>query len=260
MPAKGKHEPGLAALLQSGKPVTVEEACQKLGVSQATARRLFSRFESLGLAERFWGGIRLNSGLELQGQAPVSFRQTRHIQEKIAIAREAANLVADGEVIIIDGGTTTVHMVPFLAEKPIRVITNSILVAQEFDHHRAKSGGPEVLVTGGMLYQELGLLTGLQTRENLKQYHASKAFISVGAIDASFATNHHQSIVETEKTMIKQARQLILLADHSKIDQTHMCRICAVSEADALVTNRHESTRDFLSLPVFQNLDLILSE
>jgi len=256
----GKRSHLILQVLQEVQTLSIEQVCTKFEISEATARREFIALEIKNLAQRFWGGIRLQTGLELTNQKPIHERQTELLEEKKAIAKAAAELVYDGDVIIIDGGTTTVQMVPFLAERRIKVITNSILIAQEFDHFRAKTGGPEITVTGGILYQELGLLTGHQSRESLMQYHASKAFISVGALNEYVATNHHHLIVETEQTMISQSEKLILLADHSKINKTHMCRICPVLEADVIISDRHESTLNFFQKPGFEAIEIILAE
>jgi len=256
----GKRSHLILQVLQVKQTLSLEQVCTEFGISEATARREFIKLEIKNLAQRFWGGIRLQTGLELNNQKPIYERQTELLKEKKAIAKAAAELVYDGDVIIIDGGTTTAQMVPFLSDRRIKVITNSILIAQEFDHFRAKTGGPEILVTGGILYQELGLLTGNQSRESISQYHASKAFISVGAINETVATNHHHLIVETEQTMIAQSEKLILLADHSKINKTHMCRICPVYEADIIISNRHESTHGYFQKPGFEAIEIILTD
>lgn len=234
-------------LLQEKEELTVQEVCSRLGISEATARREFGQLEAQLLAQRFWGGIRLARPADL-GQVPVLARQEQLVQEKEAIARAAAEQVADGEVVMIDGGSTTVAMVPFLANRPVQIITNSLLIAYEFDRLRpATHGGAEVLLTGGMLYRQLGLLTGPQSRENLRLYHASKAFISVGALDADFATNHHQMIVDTELVMLEQSAELVLLADHSKLGRRHMCQICPTSRASVIITNAHPRSEAFFS-------------
>jgi DeoR/GlpR family transcriptional regulator of sugar metabolism len=246
MAQQSKHLNALLALLQKESQISVEVACAELGFSEATCRRVFGQLEGDGLVERYWGGIQLPNSY-LTNQTSVYQRQTSNLEAKIRIAKRASEMVENGDVIILDGGTTTAQMVPFLAEMKIRVITNSILIAQAFDHLRAKSNGPEILVTGGWLFQELGVLTGPETRETLRRYHAQKLFLSPAGLDENYLTNHHPDIVETEQTMIQQAKECIILADSSKIGLKHMCNITTTEMAHSILLNASSESIAFQS-------------
>lgn len=246
MAKPSKFVTALMGILQTHSQVSVEFACAEIGFSEATCRRLFGQLEKEGLVERFWGGVKLPNQ-NLIHQTSVYERQTTNLEAKMIIAQKAAEMVQDHEVIILDGGTTTAQMVPFLAERKIKVITNSILIAQAFDQLRPKSNGPEILVTGGWLFQELGVLTGPETRETLRKYHAGKLFLSPAGLDENYLTNHHPDIVETEQTMIQQSDQLIVLADSSKIGLKNMCRIASTDEADIILLNSSKEAIEFQS-------------
>ena len=150
-------------------------------------------------------------------------------------------------MIIIDGGTTTLAMAPFLANRQVRIITNSILIAHQLFKERDQAKGAEVYLTGGMLFPDSGLLVGPQTEENIRQFNADLGFISVGGIDNGIATNTDQLVVANERAIIQQSRKIIMLADHSKFGVKDMCRICSLPDIDLLITDNDPSVSPHLN-------------
>lgn len=223
--------------------LTVEEACQLLDVSPATIRRDFNLLTTNNKVEKTWGGI-AKTGL-LNDMKPVQFRQTQNIREKKAIAEKATSLISDGDVIIIDGGTTTLEMAPLIANRKIRVITNSLLIAHKIHEKRSGWTGAEVFLSGGFLYPDSGLFVGPEANKNLKQYHARYAFLSVGGIEKGIITNSNQMVVETERTMMSQSDQVVILADKSKFGNKAMVRLCGPEEVDVIITNA-DANQDIL--------------
>lgn len=215
--------------------LTVEQACKLLGVSPATVRRDFNILTSNNKVEKTWGGI-AKAGL-LNDMKPVQYRQTQNIREKKEIAEKAVSLIHDGDVIIIDGGTTTLEMAPLIANRKIRVITNSLLIAQKIHETRTGWTGAEVFLSGGFLYPDSGLFVGPEANKNLQEYHANMVFLSVGGIDEHLITNSNQMVVETERTMMSQSDRAIILADKSKFGTKAMVRLCNPKEVDTIITN-----------------------
>ncbi|MEO6149021.1 MAG: DeoR/GlpR family DNA-binding transcription regulator [Mucilaginibacter sp.] len=228
--------------------LTVTEACEIFKASPATIRRDFNLLIGKSEVKKTWGGIALTSAASQQGSmSPVSYRQTLFAEEKSKIAEKAASYVKDGDIVIIDGGTTTFFMGKFLSQKKIRVITNSILIAHQIDKGRNKNSEAEVFVTGGMMYPNSGLLVGPQSIANIKQYNATWAFLSVEGISGDQATNSNQLVVETERAIIEQCENVVMLADHSKFGKVSMSRICAIEEIDILITDHHPGNRELIS-------------
>lgn len=168
---------------------------------------------------------------------PSSLRENLNISEKERIARRACEFVHDGDVLIIDGGTTTLGMAPFLANRPVRILTNSILIAHRIDALRSVNGGAEVFLTGGFLYPGSGLLVGPEAVQSLAQYHARWAFLSVGGLDAEGGTNTNHLVVESERTMIRMSESVVVVADSSKWRRKEMVRAFAWKEIQHLVTD-----------------------
>ncbi|MCC5932346.1 MAG: DeoR/GlpR transcriptional regulator [Cyclobacteriaceae bacterium] len=228
--------------------LSVQEACELYQASPATIRRDFNQLVEEGEVVKTWGGIKLPStSMPLEGLTSSSYRKGVRENEKRKIAEKAASMVVDGDVILIDGGTTTYYMTSFLAAKNIRVITNSILIAHKIDQERqTKFGNAEVFLTGGFIYPGSGLLVGPQAIANIEQYNASKAFLSVGGIDADMVTNSNQLIVESEQAIIQQSEQIIMLADSSKFGKKSMVKLCEMEEIDVLITDYTESNADLI--------------
>jgi len=238
--------------------IRVNEACEVLDASPATIRRDFDDLVEKGLVKKIWGGIAIKSGGGINHvMLPVAIRETKFAEEKKRIAYRAASLVHDGDVIIIDGGTTTLALAPYLANRDIRIITNSILIAHQIYKERDSDRGAEVFLTGGLLFPDSGLLVGPQTSENIKQFNAVLGFISVGGIDGQSATNTDQLIVANERAIIQQSQKVVILADHSKIGKRDMCKICDLSDVDILITDKNPVVKNFQRKSAKLNLDII---
>jgi len=237
----------ILALLQSDPELSLTDASERLGASSATIRRAFVELEQMGQAERTWGGIRLSGGGTLQmGPPAFAKRLGDHADAKKAIARAASALLQDGDVVMIDGGTTTFQLAEFIALKRIRVITNSLVIAQAIDRLKGSQRGAEVYLCGGLLQPEAGLVGGPQAEAFLRQYRAKWAFLSAAGIDAEAATNYEETVLGSERVMIEQASQVVLLADHTKFGKQAMCNLCPISEVDHLFTDQHPGNEKLL--------------
>lgn len=227
-------------LLDETGELSVPEVCARLSLSPATARRAFARIAADGLAKKVWGGLMRGNPATAAGNdmVPSSLRDQLNAEAKDAIARQAAMLVQDGDVVAIDGGTTTLRLSSYLANRPIRILTNSILIAHRIEQLRSGAKSAEVFLTGGFVYPGSGLLVGPQAVTNLREYHSRWAFLSVGGLDERGATNTNQLVVESERAMIEQSEHAVILADHSKWDHRDMIRQCAWSEIHCLITDR----------------------
>lgn len=231
----------LQILDQTGE-LTVDEACAHFDISPATARRAFAQLVEEGRAEKTWGGIRKdeesfkNPGLF----TPTSWRFDSHQPEKIAIAHEAASRISDGMIVFVDGGTTTFHLGVLLAKRPVRIVTNSLLIAYEIDRLRPDNQGAEVFMTGGYLYPRSAQLVGPEAVASIHRFRATVAFLSVGGVLEDGAYNNNDLVVEIERSMMANADRTYLLADSSKFGQREMVRECHWDECNGIITNSAE--------------------
>ena len=226
-----RHNRILSHLRQYGV-LSQPEAMRLTAASPATVRRDFDKLAGQNGLVRVRGGLRLASFRD----TTFASREIQNAAAKTAIARSAVTLLRDGDVLFIDGGTTTYQLAECLPTLKLRIITNSIRLAAALDE-RALGSGWEVFLTGGLLYPQSGLLVGPAAQNNLAQYHAHWAFLSAGGITDDGVFNTNELVVETEKLMIARADRVAVLADHSKIGCPAMCQVCALTSVHTLLTD-----------------------
>ena len=221
--------------LSANDHLTLQNAANMLDAATATIRRDFTILANQNLVERFRGGVRPKRQT-IQGMLPFALRKMAFSKEKEALAKCAASLIKNGNVIFIDAGTTTFHMAMCLPNIELRVITNSLRLATALEEQYTYNSGLEIYLTGGFLYTKSGILLGPNTEAALKQYHADWTFLSIGGINEDGITNTNELVTEAERIMIQNARKVAVLADPGKIGKTAMCRICGLDRIDFLIT------------------------
>jgi len=222
----------MAALARRGA-VQVSALSQALGCSEATLRRDLRRLEEEGLLRRTHGGA-VFTGDSPEAEPLPQDKATLQVVEKRAIAVAAARLVAPGEVVALNGGTTTLEVARLL--RPIdnlRVVTNSVGIAVEL----AGAPGLEVTLTGGTLRGSLELF-GPLAEQLLRNVYVDTAFIGVDGLTVRHGlTTYNQAEAYINRIMIGQARRVIVVADHTKIGRVTMALIAPVGDVVALVTD-----------------------
>ncbi len=155
MHEKDRHRIILSAV-QDRPVVTVVDLCALTGASEATVRRDINTLDGQKRLRRVRGGaeaINVTPFVGLAGR-PFAVNETMNIAEKRAIAAAAVDLCADGEPIIINGGTTTFQMVHPLATRRMQVFTNSFPIAE----HLLKNTRNTVMLPGGVIYREQNII------------------------------------------------------------------------------------------------------
>lgn len=231
-----RHEQILSLAGQRGI-LYAETAMRETGASRATLRRDFDALARSGTVERIRGGIRVT---RKEGNVPFHLREVQHSRAKAAIAAKACTLLRSGDVIFVDGGTTTYHICFHLPRIPLRIVTNSLRLSAYLDDPATRFPEWEIYLTGGRIHHGANMLTGPGTLHSLDFYHADWAFLSVGGITVDGLYNTSEAIVETERKMIDRADRAVVLADQSKIGKRAMCRIGPIDIVDRLIMNRNE--------------------
>ena len=246
--------------LEKHVDLSVEEACNLCDASPATLRRDFTQLVDQGKVKKTWGGITTRS-LETQPSTllPSAYRQVERRSEKQRIAQRAADDVREGEVLMVGSGTTTMELAPLLADRAVRIVTNSLLFAHQIDQHRSQKRGAEVFLIGGMLLPDTGVLIGPRTNEELRAYYADRAFFSAGGVTPELVTSAHPLIAETERTLMGQCRHISLLVDHSKMGHREMMRLCHPGDVDQLITDNHSDSKSLCEALREQKIDCILT-
>ena len=150
-----RHET-ISQLLQDRPFASAKELQLMFGVSAATIRRDIDKLDEAGLAQKVHGGIAALDSVTRSRAVSLPFIENRDIavEAKTAIAREAGKLVRDGSLIIVHGGSTCFHFGSHIANRNIRVFTNSMPLAGFLSEH----GTCQLTVGGGDLHREPGIL------------------------------------------------------------------------------------------------------
>lgn len=216
---------------------TVSALAKEFQVHEATIRRDLAEIEQEGLLRRTHGGVIVDKGANVEPS--FTERVSDQLEEKIRIGKKAAALIEDGDHIILDSGTTTMHIAQNLVHRSgITVVTNDINVAAEL----RDSPGINVIVTGGSLYKSSFMLNGMYTDHVLKTIHVQKAFIGTPAIHPKFGLTHPEAeLVPTKQWMIRAAQEIIVVTDHTKIGKVSLHTVAPVEEIHSFITGTEAS-------------------
>jgi DeoR/GlpR family transcriptional regulator of sugar metabolism len=214
----------LAELLARQGMSALDSLAEQLGVSHSTVRRDVEAMVEKNLVRRTHGGVIWlgDSGKATARSYAFDQRLNDQLEAKRQIARAAADLVEPGQTVLIDGGTTSYYLARELVGRPLQLVTNSLPIAQLF----LNDDKVELILTGGLLYPRYGVLLGPGAETMLENIHASLLFLSVAGIYQGQLYNQNLLLVQSERRMMAQAQQVILLADHAKFGQQALVRLC----------------------------------
>jgi DeoR/GlpR family transcriptional regulator of sugar metabolism len=224
--------------LSVSKWVTVDELMVQTGASQATIRRDLRYLEAKGLVRRDHGLVRL---AELSSFGPFlgdpGFREQVHSMaaEKRRIGKAAAALIQDGETVAISPGTTTGQIALALGErKNLTVVTNAVNVAMELSRRRDLA----VHLVGGYLSGDWFALVGPQALESTRTIFTDRIFFGANGVHAEHGvTDRHTEEAAMNQALARQARQRILVVDHTKFGQVARYLVCPIQEVNMIITD-----------------------
>ncbi len=232
LPAQRRE--AILRLLSRRQQLRVGDLAAELNASHETIRRDLAALDARHLLRRVHGGA-----IAVQaGQEDAFTRRARQLRaEKERIGVRAAALFTAGDSLFIDAGTTTVAFALALARKSgLTVITNCIGVAA---HLWRGPGANRIHLLGGEFWGEAGETLGAETVRQASPLHPDHAVLTVGAVDGErgfMDFNLDEAMVA--RAMVRNARSVTVLADHSKFGRTALASVCALAEAARVVTDR----------------------
>ncbi len=238
--------------INSKEFIDLDTLGQSLEVSESTVRRDLIEMEKRGMLRRVHGGILSNSPKE----DILDYRHNvaRLYEEKKRIGKVAAEIVEDGQTIILDGGSTVAEVARHLLGHSLQVITNSLPIAQIF----ANSQNVETTLTGGYLYPRLGVMLGPFCEQMLGTVSADLLIMGMGGITHQGLSNSNTLIVGSEKKMIEVSQKIIVVADRSKFGRNAMVHLAPLETADLIVSDNH-LTPEFQELLNSRGVELRLA-
>ncbi|WRS28556.1 DeoR/GlpR family DNA-binding transcription regulator [Oscillospiraceae bacterium MB08-C2-2] len=213
--------------------VSLDNLCQKFGVSKNTIRRDVDEIVARGTIRKIYGGVSVRTAKEM-----TSFdeRNVRNLAAKKRIAAKAAQLVEDGDVIFIDSGTTTRHMIEFLKNVPnLTIITNNLEVIVRAVRYK----NINVLSLSGTLDRKTLSFVGPSAVDVLQSFNISKAFMSSTGISSNGDVTHSSPLEYDIKRMVAQnSQQVYLLVDASKFYVVSLMTFCSLKHVNAMITDQ----------------------
>lgn len=215
--------------LADGGTCSVAELSESLQVSQATVRATLSSLEERGYLLRTWGGA------VAAFHPRILARQRSMSDEKKRIARAAAELVRDGDTLIIEAGTTIALVAAYLAgHKDISIVTNSTLVIP----YARSNPNISLTVVGGLFRPETESFVGPAARELLRQFHVRLAFVGTDGFSFEYGMSTHLlEGAEIVRTVAGQADETVLLADSSKYGRKGFVRVLPLSAVRRIISD-----------------------
>ena len=213
--------------------VVVSALSAEFQVSEETIRRDLEWLEKEGVATRIYGGAVLTGNDRVA--PPYSVRKNTNVEPKIAIARQLAALVQDGDTLMVDESSTTAYAIRALGQKKnITLITNSLELAREMTGQNTW----HIISTGGTLKPDVLAHVGPHALRTVGSYHARYAILSCRGINSQLGlADSDDGVVQIKQAMIKACDHAILLADHRKFDRTGFVALGELNLADTLITD-----------------------
>lgn len=215
--------------LRTDGEVSVERLAGRFGVSASTIRRDLNTLSADGLLRRVRGG-----GNVEPDRVPFSDVERVRSAEKELVAARAASLVEDGDVVLIDIGTTTALLARHLRGRRLTVVTASLAVIDQL----RDDDDVELIVLGGAVRKNYHSMVGVLTEQALAQIRASVCFLGTSGIrpDGTVADTTGME-VPVKKAMIESSNRVVVLADSSKFPGIGLLNVCGPDRYSTVVTN-----------------------
>lgn len=226
----------ILSLVQQNGEVSATELSKLLGVSEVTVRSDLNALAQAGQLRRTRGGARLP--LDVIRESPLEETCRKHAAAKRRIGRAAAALVHDGETVFLDVGSTTTEVARALSPtlRDVTVITNGLNIALELE----RRPNLRVIVTGGTLRPLQHSLVSPYALGVLRHVHADRLFLGCNGLSAATGvTNANHEEAEIKRLMVEQSREVVVVADHSKLGQVSRARVAPAEAVTTLITDRH---------------------
>ena len=228
----------LRILLQQGN-TSVDDLVKLLDSSPASVRRDLSRMETNGLVRRTHGGASLAGDTlyePFRFDAAFQIRENRFADEKLKIALAAADLIQDNDTIGLTAGTTTTQVARKLRHlKNLHIVTNALNIGMELSNQ----ADLRVTMTGGYIrWPGAFSMVGPAALDSLEHIFVDKVFLGACGIDPV----HGVTTIEAEeallfRVLVAHSKQVVVLADSSKMGMVSPALTCKISEVDTIVTD-----------------------
>jgi DeoR family fructose operon transcriptional repressor len=233
--------------LLARREVTVAELSEILQVTGKTIREDLAKLEEKGHLIRVHGGAVLAQSDQL-GLLSQKESLTRHPSEKAEIAAYAVSLIETGDIVALDGGSTTLEIAKHLENRPLTVVTNDVRIIGEL----AMKDQIRLVVPGG--YRVRNMLTGSEAANFVRKLNIQKAFLSATGVHPEYGFSIYTGdFIDFKQALIETARVSCVVADHHKLGRCALLTFAQIKEIDILIT---DSGVDSETVDQYRSLDI----
>lgn len=219
----------ILSIMSDGRKVSVNALADQLGVSQATVRQDLTTLENNGFLRRVHGGALLDETDDISHRMGINYEQ------KLKIAKMAAEYVNEGETIYIESGSINALFAKEVAKIPkTTIITSNAFIARQI----GKDALGKVILLGGIYQPESECMVGNMVKLCLNALNFSKAFIGIdGFTPETGFTGRDMMRAEINSEIISRSPQTFVLSDSSKFGKIALSRYCDVQDIEYLITD-----------------------
>ena len=213
--------------------VTIAELAEMLDVSASTVKRDLIILANEGKIIKVRGGAMSRNESFTSVEKNVEEKASICTEEKMTIAKYAAELIENGDFVFLDAGTTTEKMIDYLNVKDVTFVTNGFIHAKKLARK-----GYKVFITGGEIKASTEAIVGAECVLTLKNYNFTKCFMGTNGISltAGFTTPDVNE-ARVKSAAIESSRVVYVLADHSKFDEVSSATFAGLGKA-VIITDR----------------------
>ena len=207
--------------------VTIAELAEMLDVSASTVKRDLIILANEGKIIKVRGGAMSRNESFTSVEKNVEEKASICTEEKMTIAKYAAELIENGDFVFLDAGTTTEKMIDYLNVKDVTFVTNGFIHAKKLARK-----GYKVFITGGEIKASTEAIVGAECVLTLKNYNFTKCFMGTNGISltAGFTTPDVNE-ARVKSAAIESSREVYVLADHSKFDEVSSATFAGLGKA-----------------------------
>jgi DeoR family transcriptional regulator of aga operon len=214
--------------------VLVLDLAKRFTTSQVTIRKDLEALHAHGLVHRTHGGA-LPSREGALEDPTLREKEKLHRKEKLRIAEAAAGMVQEGQVVILDSGTTTTAIARALRTfQNLTIVTNAVNIAAELS-----GSSVEVILTGGTLRKNSFSLVGPIAEETLRRLNADLLFLGVDGFDVHYGLSTPNLLeAKVNRTMVEVSKRAVAVCDSSKFGRRSLSLIAPPETLHEVITDR----------------------
>ncbi len=214
--------------------VKVNQLSKAFHVSEETVRRDLAKLEAKGGFSRTYGGAYITGNVN--PDIDIHIREDFYRQGKERIGSLCADMVEDGDTVILDSSTTALYIAERIVKKEhLTVITNAVKIIMAISGNNSI----KIISTGGTLRSRSLSFIGPEAEGTMEKYFADKAFVSCTGADMNHGlTDTNEQDASIRRIMLRQAKKRILVADVTKFGKTAFSVITSFDSVDTVVSDK----------------------